>query len=28
MGGGTETRQNYYYPQAGKNYMAMVALRF
>jgi len=27
-GGGTETRQNYYYPQAEKNYLMMVALRF
>jgi iron complex outermembrane receptor protein len=27
-GGGTEERQNYYYPQAGKNYLMMVALRF
>jgi iron complex outermembrane receptor protein len=26
--GPTETRQNYYYPQAGTNYMAMLALRF
>ena len=28
FGGGTEERQNYYYPQAGKNYLMMVALRF
>lgn len=28
LGGGTEERQNYYYPQAGRNYMAMVALHF
>jgi len=28
LGGGSETRQNYYYPQAGKNYLMMVALRF
>jgi iron complex outermembrane receptor protein len=27
-GGPTEYRQNYYYPQAGRNYMLMVALRF
>jgi iron complex outermembrane receptor protein len=27
-GGGMEERQNYYYPQAGKNYLLMVALRF
>jgi iron complex outermembrane receptor protein len=25
---GTEIRQNYYYPQAGTNFMAMLALRF
>jgi iron complex outermembrane receptor protein len=28
LGGGAETRQNYYYPQAGRNYLAMIALRF
>lgn len=28
LGGATEYRQNYYYPQAGRNYMLMVALRF
>ncbi|MFZ5971209.1 MAG: TonB-dependent receptor [Bacteroidota bacterium] len=28
FGGATEYRQNYYYPQAGRNYMLMVALRF
>jgi iron complex outermembrane receptor protein len=28
FGGGSETRQNYYYPQAGRNYLAMVAMRF
>jgi len=28
FGGGAETRQNYYYPQAGRNYLVMVALRF
>jgi iron complex outermembrane receptor protein len=28
LGGGSETRQNYYYPQAGRNYMLMLALRF
>ncbi len=27
FGGATEYRQNYYYPQAGRNYMLMVALR-
>ena len=25
---GIESRQNYYYPQAGRNYLMMVALRF
>lgn len=28
LGGATEYRQNYYYPQAGRNYMVMLALRF
>ncbi|HTH58506.1 MAG TPA: TonB-dependent receptor [Cyclobacteriaceae bacterium] len=28
LGGGTETRQNYYYPQAGRSYLLMVAMRF
>ncbi len=28
LGGTTEYRQNFYYPQAGRNYMIMVALRF
>jgi len=28
FGGGSEIRQNYYYPQAGRNYLMMVALRF
>jgi iron complex outermembrane recepter protein len=28
LGGATEYRQNYYYPQAGRNYMLMVALQF
>ncbi len=28
LGGGAETRQNYYYPQAGRNYLMMVAMRF
>jgi len=28
LGGGSEARQNYYYPQAGRNYLMMVALRF
>jgi iron complex outermembrane receptor protein len=28
LGGATEYRQNYYYPQAGRNYLAMLALRF
>lgn len=28
LGGPTEYRQNYFYPQAGRNYMVMVALRF
>jgi iron complex outermembrane receptor protein len=28
LGGPTEYRQNFYYPQAGRNYMIMVALRF
>ncbi|MBS1506943.1 MAG: TonB-dependent receptor [Bacteroidetes bacterium] len=28
FGGGSETRQNYYYPQAGRNYLMMVAMRF
>jgi iron complex outermembrane recepter protein len=27
-GGGTEYRENYYYPQAGRNFMAMLSLRF
>ncbi len=27
-GGATEYRQNFYYPQAGRNYMIMLALRF
>jgi iron complex outermembrane recepter protein len=27
-GGAAEYRQNYYYPQAGRNYLLMVALRF
>ncbi len=27
-GGATEYRQNFYYPQAGRNYMVMVSLRF
>ncbi|MBI3481589.1 MAG: TonB-dependent receptor, partial [Bacteroidetes bacterium] len=28
LGGGSEARQNYYYPQAGRNYLLMVAMRF
>jgi iron complex outermembrane receptor protein len=28
FGGPVEYRQNYYYPQAGRNYMFMLALRF
>jgi iron complex outermembrane receptor protein len=28
LGGGAEARQNYYYPQAGRNYLLMVAMRF
>lgn len=28
FGGSTEIRQNYYFPQAGTNFLAMVALRF
>ncbi len=28
LGGSTTYRQNYYYPQAGRNYMVMLALRF
>lgn len=28
LGGGAESRQNYYYPQAGRNYLMMVAMRF
>lgn len=28
LSGGSETRQNYYYPQAGRNYMLMLTLRF
>ena len=28
LGGATEYRQNFYYPQAGRNYIVMVALRF
>ncbi len=28
QGGATEYRQNFYYPQAGRNYMMMLALRF
>jgi iron complex outermembrane receptor protein len=27
-GGSAEYRQNYYYPQAGRNYLLMLALRF
>lgn len=27
-GGGSEERQNYYYPQAGRNYLVMLVLRF
>ncbi len=28
LGGGSETRQNYYYPQAGRNYLAMLVFKF
>ena len=28
LGGATTFRQNYYYPQAGRNFMAMLSLRF
>lgn len=28
VGGGETVRQNYYYPQAGRNYMAMLSLKF
>jgi iron complex outermembrane receptor protein len=28
LAGSSETRQNYYYPQAGRNYLAMLALKF
>lgn len=28
MGGGVEYRENYFYPQAGRNFMAMIAVRF
>ena len=28
LGGATEYRQNYYFPQAGRNYLVMLALRF
>jgi iron complex outermembrane recepter protein len=28
LGGGDEYRENYYYPQAGRNFMIMLALRF
>jgi iron complex outermembrane receptor protein len=28
LGGNTEYRQNFYYPQAGRNYLLMLALRF
>jgi iron complex outermembrane receptor protein len=28
LGGAAEYRQNYYYPQAGRNYLLMVALKF
>lgn len=28
LGGGAETRENYYFPQAGRNFMVMLALRF
>jgi len=28
LGGGAEFRENYYFPQAGRNFMAMLALRF
>ncbi len=27
LGGGSETRQNYFYPQAGRNYLAMLAIK-
>ena len=28
LGGGVEYRENYYYPQAGRNFMAMLTLKF
>jgi iron complex outermembrane receptor protein len=28
FGGGSEVRQNYYYPQAGRNFLLMVAMKF
>jgi iron complex outermembrane receptor protein len=28
LGGGAEARQNYYYPQAGRNFLAMISLKF
>jgi iron complex outermembrane receptor protein len=28
LSGATEHRQNYYFPQAGRNFMAMLSLRF
>jgi len=28
VGGGETVRQNYYYPQAGRNYLAMLSLKF
>ena len=28
LAGSTETRQNYYYPQAGRNYLAMLVFKF
>jgi iron complex outermembrane receptor protein len=28
LGGGAEYRENFYYPQAGRNYMVMIAMKF
>jgi iron complex outermembrane receptor protein len=28
LGGGSEYRENYYYPQAGRNFMAMLSVKF
>ena len=28
IGGGTESRENYYYPQAGRNFLLMLSMKF